>query len=75
VENYPPRFMQDPLGEHPFLTGTKARTELLPPALTAAGLPGFDYRRFFEIAEVMRPEEVHPEVREKLDAIVKAFRP
>jgi predicted ATPase len=73
-ENYPPRFLQDPLGDYPFLAGTKARTELLPPALTAAGLPAFPYQRYFEIAEVMRPEEIHPEVREKLDAILRAFR-
>jgi hypothetical protein len=73
-ENYPPRFLQDPLGDYPFLSGTKARTELLPPALTAAGLPGFPYQRYFEIAEVMIPEEIHPEVREKLDAMLQAFR-
>jgi len=72
-ENHPPRFLQDPLGDLPFLRNTKARTDLLPPALSAAGLPGFDYRRFFEIAEVMTPEEIHPEVREKLDAIMRAF--
>jgi hypothetical protein len=72
-DNYPPRFLQEPLGDYPFLAGTKARTELLPPALSAAGLPGLDYRRFFEIAEVMTPKEIHPEVREKLDAILEAF--
>jgi len=73
-ENYPPRFLQDPLGDYPFLAGTKARTELLPPALSAAGLLAFPYQRYFEIAEVMEPGEIHPEVREKLDAIVRAFR-
>ena len=73
-ENYPPRFLQEPLGDYPFLTGTKARTELLPPALSAAGLPAFPYQRYFEIAEVMQPEEIHPEVRDKLDAILRAFR-
>jgi hypothetical protein len=73
-ENYPPRFLQDPHGDYPFLNGTKARTELLPPALSAAGLPAFPYQRYFEIAEVMLPEEIHPEVTQKLDAILKAFR-
>lgn len=73
-ENYPPRFLQDPLGDYPFLVGTKARTELLPPALSAAGLPGFPYQRYFEIAEVMTAAEIHSEVREKLDAILRAFR-
>ncbi|HVL67061.1 MAG TPA: AAA family ATPase [Vicinamibacterales bacterium] len=73
-ENYPPKFLQEPHGDYPFLSGTKARTDLLPPALTAAGLPGFPYQQYFEIAELMLPEEIHPEVVEKLDAIVQAFR-
>jgi hypothetical protein len=72
-ENYPPAVLRDPLGEHAFLNTTKARTDLLPPALTAAGLPGLPYTRFHEIAAVMRPEEIHPEVAEKLDGILKAF--
>lgn len=73
VDNYPPAFIREPLGDSPFLVGTKARTVLLPPALTAAGLPGADYRDFYEIAAVMKPEEIHPEVIEKLDAIQQAF--
>jgi len=36
-------------------------------------LPGLPYTRYHEIAALMKPEEVHPEVREKLDAIVSAF--
>jgi predicted ATPase len=57
-----------------FLRNTKARTEILPPLLTAAALPGFPYTRYHEIAALMAPDEIHPEVKEKLDAIVKAFR-
>jgi hypothetical protein len=72
-DNYPPPFVRDPLADYPFLIGTKARTDLLPPLLTAAGLPGFDYTCYFEIAEQMTPEEIHPEVTEKLDAIMSAF--
>jgi len=37
-------------------------------------LPGFPYTRYHEIAAVMKPEEIHPEVREKLDKIMEAFR-
>jgi hypothetical protein len=33
----------------------------------------FPYTRYQEIAAVMFPEEIHPEVREKLDAICLAF--
>ena len=74
VQAHPPAFLKDPLGDHAFLVGVKARILLLPPALHAAGLPGFPYQRYFEIASVMQPAEIHPEVREKLGAIVKAFR-
>lgn len=73
-EAYPPAVLRHPLGDHAFLNGAKARTELLPPALTAAGLPGFPYTRYHEIAAVMRPEEIPPEVVETLDGIVRAFR-
>jgi hypothetical protein len=70
-------FLRDPMNPIPlvenFLAGKKARTEILPPILDAAGLIAFPYTRYHEIAEVMRPEEIHPEVREKLDAICGAF--
>jgi len=72
-ENYPPAFLKDPFGDYPYLAGTKARTDLLPPALAAAGLPGIPYTRYYEIAAGMLPEEIHPEVKEKLDAIQRAF--
>lgn len=72
-DNYPPAFTRSPHDDLSFLVGTKARTELLPPLLTAAGLPGFDYTQYFQIAEQMEPEEIHPEVREKLNAIMAAF--
>lgn len=71
--NYPPPWLKDPLSDSDFLIGTKARTKLLPPILRAAGLPELPYTRYHEIAALMLPEEVHPEVREKLDGIQKAF--
>lgn len=71
-------FVANPLDPPPlvenYLRQTKARTEILPPLLTAAGLPGFEYQRYSEIAAVMQPDEIHPEVREKLDGILRAFR-
>ena len=70
---YPPDFLKDPLEDLPFLVGTKARTDLLPPALDVAGLAGIPYTRYYEIARVMSPDEIHPEVTEKLDLIHKAF--
>jgi hypothetical protein len=65
--------VRDPLGEHHYLNGTKARTALLPPLLDAAGLHGLPYTRYHEIAALMLPEEIHPEVVEKLDALCLAF--
>ena len=72
-ETYPPAFLKDPFKDTPYLKNTKARTDLLPPALNAAGLPGFPYTSYYEIAAVMEPEEIHPEVVEKLDLIMEAF--
>jgi hypothetical protein len=72
-QTYPAAFLQDPFGDYPYLMRSKARTDLLPPALAAAGLPGIPYTRYHEIAAVMKPEEIHPEVQEKLDAVQKAF--
>ncbi len=76
-ETFTPAFLQDPLKPNPlvdaYLQQRKARTEVLPPILAAAGLHAFPYTRFNEIASVMLPEEIHPEVKEKLDAIQRAF--
>lgn len=71
-------FLQDPEKPHPlidaYLQQRKARTDVIPPILDAAGLHGFPYTRFNEIAAVMLPDEIHPEVKDKLDAIQQAFR-
>ena len=76
-QTFTPAFLQYPLAPNPlvdaYLQQRKARTEVLPPILAAAGLHGFPYTRFNEIASVMLPEEIHPEVKEKLDAIQRAF--
>jgi hypothetical protein len=73
ADNLPPAVLNDPLGDHAFLRNTKARTEIIQPALEAAGLHGLPYTRYHEIAALMQPEEIHPEVREKLNAIQQAF--
>ena len=74
---YTKEFMQDPFNPgllvDSLLRNTKARTELLPPILTAAGLLAFPYQDYHQIAAVMLPEEIHPEVKEKLDGLMKAF--
>ena len=70
---FPPDVVKAPLVDHEYLIEAKARTRLIPPLLDAAGLYGLPYTRYHEIAALMRPEEIHPEVVEKLDAICRAF--
>lgn len=72
-QQYPPPFLANPFLDVAFIKNTKARTELLPPALSAGGLPGFPYTEYHKIAALMQPDEIHPEVKEKLDLIQKAF--
>ena len=72
-DEMPPAVVRDPLGDHEFLNVTKARKRLIPPLLEAAGLSDVLYTRYHEIAQLMLPEEIHPEVIEKLDAICRAF--
>ena len=71
--HFPPAVVRKPLSNHAHLKGIKARTELLPPLLEAAGIHGLPHTRYHEIAAQMLPEEIHPEVSEKLDAICRAF--
>ena len=73
ADELPRGVLERPLDNHDYLNSTKARTQILPPALTAAGLPGLPYTRYHEIAALMRSEEVHPDVRETLDTIMRAF--
>ena len=72
-DEFPPAVVRDPLGEHVLLNRTKARREIIPPLLEAAELYDLPYTRYHEIAAGMLPEEIHPEVTEKLDAICRAF--
>jgi AAA domain, putative AbiEii toxin, Type IV TA system len=73
-DKLPPAILRNPLGDDEFLNPVKARSRLIVPILEAAGLAGFPYTRYHEIAALMKPEEIHPEVKEKLDAIQKAFK-
>ena len=72
-DEFPPAVTRDPLGDHEFLNATKARTRLIEPLLEAAEIFGLPYTRYHEIAALMRREEIHPEVPEKLDSICRAF--
>ena len=72
-DEFPPAVTREPLGDHVFLNATKARTRLIEPLLEAAGIYGLPHTRYHEIAALMRREEIHPEVPEKLDTICRAF--
>lgn len=72
-DEFPPAVVREPLGNHGYLNETKARTILLSSLLEAAGLHALPYTRYHEIAALMLPREIHPEVVEKLDAICRAF--
>jgi predicted ATPase len=74
ADNLPPAVLREPLGDHDYLNQTKARTNILPPALGAAGLHGVAYTRYHEIAASMLPEEIHPDVTMVLDGIRAAFK-
>jgi energy-coupling factor transporter ATP-binding protein EcfA2 len=65
-------FAPPDLVENYFRT-TKARTEIVSALLQECGIHGLDYTFFDEIAAVMQPAEIHPEVNEKLDFIQGAF--
>jgi len=69
----PGEVVDNPMEEHEYLKVTKARTNILPMILDRAGLPGFRYTQYVEIAKVMRPDEIHPEITRILDAIADHF--
>lgn len=73
-EKQMPGVLEDPLGEHLILEGVKASERIIPAILNAAGIHGIEKREFYQIAALMEPQEIHPEVVEKLDAIQQAFR-
>ena len=68
-KNLPGIVVDEPMKDHDVLITTKMRDSILPEILGNAGLPNFLYTRYSEIAAVMQPDEVHPEITQKLDAI------
>ena len=67
-ENFPPPALKDPLKDSDYLLSTAASKSILPEFLekTETKLGKKDY---FEIAAQLKLEEIHPEVKAKLDAI------
>ena len=69
LEYLPPPAISNPLRDHESFKAIKARTKILGKFLDDAGLQGLEYSRYNDIAAVMRPEEIHPEVTQVLDAV------
>ncbi len=70
----PPTVLADPSGDHEFLVRVPASKTLLPGFFKAAqcDLAKKDYSL---LAARMKPEEIHPEIIEKLDAIAESLLP
>jgi len=66
----------DPLKDIPFLRGTKTSEVVLEPFFREFYAAIKEYNRmpktkFYRLAAVMKQDEIHPEVRAKLDAVAK----
>ena len=70
-------FMDDPMRPVPLVEGyfrsEPVSKTLLPGLLQSAGLTNVPKREFFEIAALFKPEEVHPEIIERMNQIKQAF--
>ena len=64
----------DLIGNHVALERTKASTEFLIPLMERLGM-GMSKQDLYQLAAVMKPEEIHPEVTEKLDQIAERLTP
>jgi predicted ATPase len=74
-EQLPPAFFGSPFDNSEFIVGVAASKTLLPGFFKSAGLEGLRKADYFLLAESMRPEEVHADVRGMLDAIAEAVMP
>ena len=68
----PGAVVDNPGNDDVYLIGTKAK-DILPKILEETNLQGFPDNRYYEIAEVMQPDEIHPEIITLLDAIANHF--
>ena len=70
-------FLDDPMHPEPlvetFFQATPVSKTLLPALLQSAGLNNVPKREFFEIAALFKPDEVHPEIIERMNQIKQAF--
>ena len=72
-KHLPGLVVDEPMNNSDVLLSTKIRKSILPGILDNAGMPNYPYICYMKIADVMRPDEIHPEIKEKLDAIADHF--
>jgi len=72
-DNLPPTAYSDPLGNHDFFVSIAASKSLLPDFLKEANIC-LSKKEYFQIAAIMKREEIHPEVKEMLDNMAKALQ-
>jgi len=70
--------IQEPFGEHPQLMNSKASDEILVPFFKDFYTQAIKYNdmpksSLYRLAEVFKPEEIHPEVKKVLDILVEHF--
>lgn len=73
-DNLPPAAFTDPLRDSDYLIATPSSKTLIPGFLRSAGL-ALSKRDYFQIAATMKAEEIHPEVKLKLDEMQRVLLP
>jgi hypothetical protein len=71
--DFDPMAVTNPVLIETYLERTPVSKSLLPAVMQAAGLNQMPKNRYFEIAQFYEPDEVHPEVLEKLALLKFAF--
>lgn len=71
--NFPPSFFANPLSDSDYLIQTSASKSLLPAFLEITNIK-LSKKDYYQIAAVMKEEEIHPEIKEKLDEMVNVLK-
>ncbi len=64
----PPIVLKDPLGQHEYLENAAASKSILP-NIFPTDTWSIEKTEYYKLAEEMKPEEIHPEIKQKLDKI------
>ena len=70
-EVIPDKELKTPLGDSPYWKKMAASKDILPEIFSSELGTELSKAEYYKIAEAMQPDEIHPEVVEKLDAIAK----